>query len=66
VNKAWKGDGMVTEESCHNKWQWFKDHWKLWRILAGISGFGWDKKQEMYKADKEVWDNLAKSYWNIK
>jgi hypothetical protein len=66
VNKAWKGDGMVTEESCRNKWQWFKDHRKLWKILAGMSGFGWDEEQELYKADKEVWDNLAKSYRNIK
>jgi hypothetical protein len=66
VNKAWKGKGRVSEESCRNKWQWFKDYWKLWKVFAGMSGFGWSEEEELYKADKDVWDNLAKSYRNIK
>jgi hypothetical protein len=60
VRRVYRGDGLLEDGSCRNKWQWFKDTWKLWKVLAGMSGFGWDEEEELYKADKEVWDNLAK------
>jgi hypothetical protein len=66
VNTAWDGLGRVSETTCRNKWTAFKDHWKNWNLLAGMSGFGWDEELELYRADPPVWDNLAATYKNIK
>ncbi|KAK9373140.1 uncharacterized protein V1513DRAFT_465931 [Lipomyces chichibuensis] len=68
---AFKADewalALEAESSCRNKWTWFKEAWKNWKILAGMSGFGWDEQEELFKADKSVWNGLAKvTYKNIR
>ncbi|KAJ8103700.1 hypothetical protein POJ06DRAFT_272386 [Lipomyces tetrasporus] len=31
-----------------------------------MSGFGWDEQEELFQADKNVWNGLAKTYKNIR
>jgi putative salt-induced outer membrane protein YdiY len=63
VRKAHRGNSIIEEVACRNKWTWFKDTWKNWKLLGGMSGFGWDEEEELYKADKGVWDGLT-MVWN--
>lgn len=60
VNAVNCSEILVDKDMCHNKWGWFKDKWKLWKVLSGMSGFGWDEQAELFKADRDVWDNLGK------
>ena len=61
VRRVTQPDNGVAEElACRNKWAWFKDTWKNFGILEGMSGFGWDNEAELFKADKEVRNGIAK------
>ena len=59
-------DTRVEELTCRNKWTWYKDTWKNFKILEGMSGFGWDEEAELFRADNEVWNGVAKVYYVIK
>ncbi|KAK9365300.1 hypothetical protein V1509DRAFT_676245 [Lipomyces kononenkoae] len=37
VRRVYTGDGVVEESSCRNKWTWFKEAWKNWKILARMT-----------------------------
>src|SRR5271167_4521260 len=52
--------GVVEELACRNKWAWFKETWKNYKILEEMSGFGWDEESELFKADVEVWEGISK------
>ena len=60
VRRAYRGTGNVDEAPCRNKWTWFKETWKNFKILEGMSGMGWDEVEERFTADNKVWDGLAK------
>ena len=62
TQKAAPKDTVVEELACHNKWTWYKDIWKNFKILEGMSGFGWNEEAELFTADNEVWDSIAKVY----
>jgi Myb/SANT-like DNA-binding protein len=53
-------NGVAEELACRNKWAWFKETWKNYKILEGMSGFGWDDESELFKADIEVWEGVSK------
>lgn len=56
----------VSAEKCKNKWGAdIKEKWKHWKILAGMSGMGFNSSTELYEAYEYVWDNLNKQYRNI-
>ena len=60
VQRVACGKGLIKELACCNKQAQFKETQKNFKILEGMSGFGWDNETELFVADNEVWDGIAK------
>jgi hypothetical protein len=65
VNRLYRGLVRVSHQQCKNKWQDLKSKWAYWKLLAGMSGFGWNEDVELYTAFDYVWNNLNNAHPGI-
>lgn len=56
----------VSGEQCKNKWgSDVKEKWKHFKILGGLSGWGYNNETQLYENDDYIWESLNKQYKHI-